>query len=86
LYSLRFTHEALKDLKKFDPMIRKMLLSWIDKNLSQLENPRTLGKPLKGKLKEFWRYRVGDYRLLCAIEDQVLVLLVITVRHRKEAY
>jgi mRNA interferase RelE/StbE len=86
LYSLRFTHEALKDLKKFDPMIRKMLLSWIDKNLSHLENPRTLGKSLKGKLKEFWRYRVGDYRLLCSIQDQVLVILVITVRVRKEAY
>jgi mRNA interferase RelE/StbE len=86
LFSLRFTHEALKDLKKFDPMIRKMLLSWIDKNLNHLENPRTFGKPLKGKLKEFWRYRVGDYRLLCSIEDQVLVILVITVRHRKEAY
>ena len=67
-------------------MIRKMLLSWIDKNLNHLENPRTFGKPLKGKLKEFWRYRVGDYRLLCSIEDQVLVILVITVRHRKEAY
>jgi mRNA interferase RelE/StbE len=86
LYSLRFTHEALKDLKKFDPMIRKMLLSWIDKNLNHLENPRTLGKPLKGKLKEFWRYRVGDYRLLCSIQDQVLVILGITVRVRKEAY
>jgi mRNA interferase RelE/StbE len=86
LFSLRFTHEALKDLRKFDPMIRKMLLSWIDKNLNHLENPRTFGKPLKGKLKEFWRYRVGDYRLLCSIEDQVLVILVITVRHRKEAY
>ncbi len=86
MFSLRFTHEALKDLRKFDPMIRKMLLSWIDKNLSHLENPRTFGKPLKGKLKEFWRYRVGDYRLLCSIEDQVLVILVITVRHRKEAY
>jgi mRNA interferase RelE/StbE len=86
LYSLRFTHEALKDLKKFDPMIRKMLLSWIDKNLNHLENPRTLGKPLKGKLKEFWRYRVGDYRILCSNEVKMLVVLVITIRHRQEVY
>lgn len=51
-----------------------------------LDNPRASGRPLKGELGVFWRYRVGDYRLLCEIQDEALTILVALIGHRKEIY
>jgi mRNA interferase RelE/StbE len=64
MYQLAFTKQSLKDLKDLDSTICMMVLVWIKKNLSNLENPRLIGKPLKGNHEGFWRYRVGQYRLL----------------------
>ncbi|TIW19463.1 MAG: type II toxin-antitoxin system RelE/ParE family toxin, partial [Mesorhizobium sp.] len=54
--------------------------------LAVLDNPRELGKPLKGPLATFWRYRVGDYRVICDVQDRRLVILVVTIGHRGDVY
>jgi mRNA interferase RelE/StbE len=86
MYQLAFTKQSLKDLKDIDLTIRIMVLSWIEKNLSNIENPRVIGKPLKGNHEGLWRYRVGQYRLLTQIQDQTLTILMVTITHRKDAY
>lgn len=86
IYSVNFSKVALKQLKKMDSYTKIMLVNWIEKNLEGCINPRIHGKALKGNLKNQWRYRVGNYRILCDIEDHKLVILVISVGHRKEIY
>ena len=54
--------------------------------MAKLDDPRQLGKPLKGQHSELWRYRVGDYRVVCDLRDEVLVVLVVRIGHRKEVY
>jgi mRNA interferase RelE/StbE len=86
MYQLAFTKQSLKDLKDLDVTIRIMVLAWIEKNLSTIENPSFIGKPLKGNHEGLWRYRVGQYRLLTQIQDQTLTILMVTITHRKDAY
>lgn len=86
MYQLAFTKQSLKDLKDLDPTIRLMVLAWIEKNLSNLANPRLIGKPLKGNHEGLWRYRVGQYRILTQIQDHTLIILMVTITHRKDAY
>jgi mRNA interferase RelE/StbE len=86
MFQLAFTKQSLKDLKDLDVTIRMMVLAWIEKNLSKIENPRIIGKPLKGNHEGLWRYRVGQYRLLTQIQDQTLTILMVTITHRKDAY
>lgn len=85
-YDVVFSKTALKQFKKMDNYTKLMLINWIEKNLSNCEDPRIHGKALKGNLKNQWRYRVGDYRILCDIEDDKLIILVINIGHRREIY
>lgn len=75
-----------KAFKKLDRQTQKIIKSWIDKNLIACENPRLHGKPLTANKKGFWRYRVGDYRILADIQDNNLILVFVDVGHRKEIY
>jgi mRNA interferase RelE/StbE len=86
MYQLAFTKQSLKDLKDIDITIRMMVLAWIEKNLSTIENPRVIGNPIKRNHEGLWRYRVGQYRLLTQIQDQTLTILMVTITHRKDAY
>ena len=63
-----------------------MIKSWIDKNLVETENPRQHGKGLTANRSGQWRYRIGDYRLICQIEDSKLVILALSVGHRRDVY
>lgn len=83
-YKVEYSKVAEKQIKKLDNYTKVMLLNWITKNIVDCENPRSHGKALKGNSKNQWRYRVGNYRILCDIEDDRLVILVINVGHRKE--
>lgn len=85
-YKVEYSKYAQKQIKKMDLYTKVMLMRWITKNLVNCANPRIHGKALKGNLKNQWRYRVGDYRILCDIEDDNLIILVINVRHKKEIY
>lgn len=69
-----------------DKNTRKLLYAWIDKNLHGCENPRSHGKGLVANRSGQWRYRVGDYRILAEIQENKLIILVITIGHRKEIY
>lgn len=69
-----------------DTQNRQRIRSFLEERLVQLTDPRQLGKALKGGSQEFWRYRVGDYRIICDIRDDALVILVIKAGHRREIY
>lgn len=69
-----------------DKQNARRIVDFMDLRIATLDDPRLSGKPLKGELGEFWRYRVGDYRILCEIRDDELVILATTIGHRKEVY
>lgn len=85
-WSVEFTPQALRQLKKLDRHSMLLITTWIEKNLVGCENPRLHGKPLTANLSGQWRYRVGDYRLLARIEDDRVVILVLNIGHRREVY
>ena len=85
-YQVDYTPHAIKALEKMDKFTRRMLIGWIDKNLVGCSNPRAHGKPLSANRVEQWRYRVGDYRIISKIEDGKLLILIITIGHRREVY
>lgn len=86
MYKVEFSKDAADTLRKMDNSTSKMILKWINKNLQNCENPRVHGKGLTANKKGIWRYRVGNYRLLCNIKDDVLVILVLEVGHRSDIY
>jgi mRNA interferase RelE/StbE len=86
-WKVELSVEAERELNKLDAQHAKRILKFLRERVTKLENPRSLGKPLQGsRLGEFWRYRVGDYRLICRIEDGRLLVLVLSIGHRKEIY
>lgn len=85
-YKVEFEKKAIKNLKSIDSKHATLILTWIDNNLDGTTNPRKFGKPLKGKLNEYWRYRIGQYRVVVDIEDDRLIVVIISLRHRKEVY
>lgn len=85
-WELEYSDRALKQLRKMDAPVRTILLSWLDKNVDGCEDPRARGKGLTANRSGEWRYRVGDYRVLCDIQDGKLVVLVIDVAHRSKVY
>ena len=85
-YTVVFSKEALKDLKKLDKHTAALIIGWVRKNLEGCENPRAHGKGLTANLSGKWRYRVGDYRLLADIQDDKVVIMMLRVEHRSEIY
>lgn len=75
-----------REFKKLDRYTQRILRSWIIKNLVGCEDPRAHGKSLTADRKGQWRYRIGDYRLLCEIQDEKLIILALSVGHRREVY
>ena len=84
-WKIRVSKEADKAIRKLDKAIAKQVLDELEE-VSKLEDPRSRGKGLVGNLAGLWRYRVGDYRIVCDIEDDVLVVLVVDVDHRSRIY
>lgn len=80
-----YSSKALKSLKKLDKSIQRLLISYME-NVENLEEPRARGKALSANLKGFWRYRVSDYRIICEIEDDKLIICVVDVDHRRKIY
>jgi mRNA interferase RelE/StbE len=85
-WAYRFDERALKELKKLDRQAQKEILAYLDERVAGKEDPRRFGKALHADLTGLWRYRVGDYRILCQIKDGQLLVLVISVGHRKNVY
>ena len=85
-YKIETTSRFDKEFKKLDKYTKKMIKAWIEKNLIDCENPRTHGKGLTSNRSGQWRYRIGDYRLICEIQDNELIILALSVGHRKDVY
>lgn len=85
-WGYRFDERALKELRKLGKQAQKDIIGYLDERIAGEEDPRRFGKGLKADLAGLWRYRVGDYRILCQIQDHVLVVLVVAVGHRREIY
>ena len=85
-YKVYFTKQFEKSFKKLDRYTMKMIKAWIEKNIQNCENPRLHGKALSHNLRGLWRYRIGDYRLICEIRDDELIILALKVSHRKDIY
>lgn len=86
-WAIEFDAAAVKDLKKLDREAAQRITTFLRKRISPLDDPRSIGAALKGsKLGELWRYRVGDYRILCEIQDKELVILAVSIGHRREIY
>jgi mRNA interferase RelE/StbE len=85
--NVELSQSADRELGKLDLQERRRILKFLHERVAKLDDPRNLGEALHGsRLGEFWRYRVGDYRLISKIEDDRLVVLVLRVGHRKEIY
>ena len=82
----KFDRRALRELRKLDVQSRKMIVAYLEERIEGGEDPRRFGKPLKADLAGLWRYRVGDYRIVCRIVDRELVVLVLSAGHRKTIY
>ena len=85
-WDYHFTEKARKELKKLGASPAQIILKYLDEQVCGSDDPRRFGKPLRGDLGEYWRYRVQDYRILCQIIDEELIVLVVKVGHRKEVY
>lgn len=85
-YKVIFTDRAKRQLKKLDKFIASLIIGWIEKNLQNCKNPRQYGRALIANKSGQWRYRIGDYRLICEIQDEKITILVLEVGHRKSIY
>lgn len=86
-WRIEFEDAALKELAKLDKPVARRILAFLRERVSQLDDPRSVGEALKGsKLGVFWKYRVGDYRIIANIEDGALRILVLKVGNRRYVY
>ena len=86
-WTIELDQAAVRDLDKVDQQPRRRILAFLHDRVATLDNPRSIGEALKGPtLGEFWKYRVGDYRVIANIEDRVLRVLVVKIGNRREVY
>lgn len=85
-WRVEFDADAARDLRKLGHTARRLILDYLRQRIAAAEDPRRFGRPLTGDLKGLWRYRVGDYRIVAAIEEDRMIVLVVTVGHRREVY
>jgi mRNA interferase RelE/StbE len=86
VWSVEFDDRARRELRKLAAETQQTILHYLRKHIAGSSDPRQFGKPLRMNLAGLWRYRVGDYRLICRFEDSRLIVLVVKVGHRREVY
>lgn len=86
VYKVLFSERAKKQLKKLDKHIAALIIGWLEKNVDGSENPRIHGKGLVENRSGEWRYRVGNYRIICEIQDDEVIVLVLEIGHRLDIY
>ena len=85
-WKIAIARTAERQIKKLDRTVQTSILRFLRERLEPSENPRQWGKPLHGEKRGLWRYRVGDYRLICDIQDEKITVLVLEVDNRKDVY
>jgi len=85
-WTIDYTDTAKDQLRKLDKQTARRIVDYMNERIATLENPRSIGKALTGPLGGFWRYRVGDYRVICDIQDQRIGVLVLRLGRREEVY
>lgn len=86
-WKIEFDPRALEELERLERDTQRRIVRFLRKRIAPLENPRSIGEALRGKkLGRFWKYRVGDYRLVCDIQDTLIRILVLRVGNRKDIY
>jgi len=85
-WTIELSRSAERTLKKLDRQTSRRIGEFIDSRLNGTEDPRETGKRLQASLNEYWAYRVGDYRLICELKDNVLVILIVEIGHRSDVY
>lgn len=86
VWKIDFDPAALKELSKLDKPVEQRILKFLRERVARLDHPRQIGASLQGTLSGLWKYRVGDYRVICSLEDDRLVVLVLRIGHRREVY
>lgn len=86
IYKIKLSPKVQRQLRKLDTHTAAIILRYLSKHVDGKENPRLVGKSLSANRAGQWRYRIGDYRIICEIIDSELVVLALTVGHRKEVY
>jgi mRNA interferase RelE/StbE len=85
-WTIEITRTAEKQIKKLGHTAQASIVRFLRERLKPAENPRQWGKPLQGEKLGLWRYRVGDYRLICDIQDEKITVIVLEVGHREDVY
>jgi len=85
-WRIEFDSAAQKELEQLDKPVARRILKFLYHRVGKLDDPRRIGERLHGTLSEFWKYRVGDYRLICSLENDRLRVLVLRIGHRREVY
>ncbi len=85
-WTIEYAETAIKQLRKLDKPVALRIVDFMDERIAVSNDPRGLGKALTGPLGDLWCYRVGDYRILCDIQDGTLVVLVLQIGNRREVY
>ncbi len=85
-WKVEWDDRARKELRKLDSPIQKEILSYLRVRIAGSKDPRVFGQSLSGNKAGLWRYRIGNYRLICRIEDHIFIVFVVGVGHRKEVY
>ena len=86
IYHVETTKRFDKEMSKLDRYTQTMLKTWILNNIEGCKDPRSHGKGLTGDRSNQWRYRIGDYRIICEIQDDKLIILALSIGHRREVY
>lgn len=87
-YKLEYTKKCLKQLDKLDKYNAKIIISWLNKNVNNCDNYKEVNsyKELTGNYKGYFRYRVGNYRIICESKENELVIIALSIGHRKDIY
>jgi mRNA interferase RelE/StbE len=85
-WNVEVSPRAQRQLDELDKPVARRISKFLYERIRKLNDPRQIGERLQGTLSEFWRYRVGDYRIICSLEHERLVVLVLRIGHRREIY
>ena len=85
-WKIEYLKSIQKEVRTIDRTVQKKIREYLENKVANLDDPRELGKSLKGNFGELWRYRIGDYRAICEIQDKTITVLVLHIGHRKNVY